>query len=66
VSVICLICTISPPSGPVVGPPKLLHSDQLQIHPGVGVRVMESGVMEVGEIVKELAVDVTEIVVMLV
>lgn len=58
-SVIFLIGTISPPSSPVVGPPKLVHSDQLQIQPGVGERVIDFGVEDVAEeIVEELKVDV--------
>lgn len=50
---------MSPPSGPVAGPPKLIHSDQLQIQPGVGERVIDFGVVEVvEEIVEEPAADV--------
>ncbi len=48
-SVNLLIVTTSPPSGPVVGPPKSFQSDQWQIHPGVGVRKVVFNVVDLGE-----------------
>ncbi len=48
-SVNLLIVTTSPPSGPVVEPPKSFQSDQWQIHPGVGVRKVVFNVVDLGE-----------------
>lgn len=47
----------TPPPGPVVGAPKLFQSDQWQIHPGLGVRVVVFNVVDVGEAVEALVVN---------
>ena len=51
VSVILSIDTISPPSRPVVGPPKSFQTDQWQLHPGLRVDMLVCNVVDVGEVI---------------
>lgn len=50
-SVILSIDTISPPSIPIVGPPKSFQTDQLQLHPGLRVGLLVFNVVVVKEVI---------------